>query len=164
MNYIVKLMCNQDMKLTGEQRQKFDRFVRKIYPCVIAVYLHGSRVKGYSISTSDTDVAVVVDKKHDILRRELEMMSEVGSNLPFSNSDVRVVDESSSKIFLRSIIKDSSVLYKRSELDRIRFEVGAMSKFYDQGYIREIYKYFLYKQIKEDKYDRGQSDLNQALG
>ena len=162
MDYKGKLIYNQDMKLTSLQIKRFHQFIHANNPQIIAVYLYGSRVKGYAIKSSDTDIGVVVDSR-DELENEREIVFQISNALPFKNSDVRIIDIKSAKIYVRNVIKNGKVLYVRSESDRIRFETKAMKLFYDQSYLRKIYEHFLYKQINEDKYGRGQTDLTEAL-
>ena len=65
-NYILPLWYYQDMivdrtmknLISRVQIAEFQKFMKKNYREVIAVYLHGSRVKDFANSKSDTDAAV----------------------------------------------------------------------------------------------------------
>lgn len=128
--------------------RKFTKFMKK-KPQVIAVYLHGSQVKGYAGKESDTDVAVVVEDK-DMIRDELRLMAEVAGELPVKNPDVRVIDRQSSPLFLFNIVRDGKLIYKRNSRKKVAFESFVLRKYYDTSYMRNIYEKYLYRSVKKE--------------
>ena len=152
-NYILPLWYYQDMKniISKAQKHKFQRFIKRNFREVIAIYLYGSRVKGYANSKSDTDAAVVVEDKNKV-KDTLDFMNQIASHLKVREPDVRVVDKDSSSAFLFQVIKEGKLLYERTREERENFEVQVLLSFFDTSRIRQIYREYLYKQIKEDAY------------
>lgn len=141
------------IKLVFDQK-KLDEVCRK--HGVIAVYAHGSRVKGYAASDSDTDIAVVVE---DRVKQERGSFSsyKVASEIEdvligVKDPDVRVVDFGSSPVFLFEIISDGEVVYQADESSRVSFEEGVLRSYYDAEYMRNIYRNYLYSDIKSMVY------------
>ncbi|OGC97667.1 hypothetical protein A2634_03020 [Candidatus Amesbacteria bacterium RIFCSPHIGHO2_01_FULL_48_32] len=132
---------------------------------VIVVYVHGSRVKGYARSDSDTDVAVVVGDKRPLrLNEEIKLIQEVEGTLEAREPDVKVVDIQSDKVFLFNVIRDGVVIYERSLAGRLEFEFRVVRRYYDQKRVREIYSYFLIKQAKDGSFGHRPTNITQALG
>ncbi len=134
-------------------REKLDEVCRKYG--VVAVYLHGSRVKDYAAPDSDTDVAIVVEDRNKLERGHFgsyKVASEIEDVLDVKNPDVRVVDFVSSPIFLFEIISSGEVAYQKDEISKISFESGALRSYYDAEYMRSIYRDYLYRDIKSMVY------------
>ncbi len=132
------------MKLEFDQKE-MEKIARKYG--VIAVYVHGSQVKGYAVSSSDTDVAVVIDDASKFsLLEEGGLMSKIEGVLRVKNPDVKVVDRTSEATFLFSVIKDNAVVYERDKQSRFEFEAEVMRKYYYSESRRGVYNYFLIKQ------------------
>ncbi|MBI5358082.1 nucleotidyltransferase domain-containing protein [Candidatus Amesbacteria bacterium] len=111
-------------------------------PNIIAVYFHGSRANGFASSKSDSDIAVVLNKRPKETSKIIDLV-ENQINLP--NPDIRLVDLESSPVFLFSFIKTGKVLYQKSNEDRVKFESMAMQKYYDTEHMRSIFRSYLYK-------------------
>lgn len=119
---------------------------------VIAVYLHGSRVKGYAAPDSDTDVAIVVKDKSKLKRgafSSYNVASELDDILNVKEPDIRVVDEGTTPVFLFEIISCNHVIYEQSTGNRVDFESLVMRKYYDSARIHDIYRQYLFADIKE---------------
>ena len=143
LNSMIKF--NFDQQKLGEVCRKYG---------VIAVYVHGSRVKGYAAPDSDTDVAVVVEDKEKQKRGgflSYDVANEIESVLKVLNPDIRVVDPNSSPIFLFEIIK-GQLVFERNCDDRIDFESSVMQKYYDTQAMDDIYRQYLFADIKERAY------------
>ena len=82
----------------------------------------------------------------------LDFMNHIASHLKVPEPDVRVVDKDSSSAFLFQVIKEGKLLYERTREERENFEVQVLLSFFDTSRIRQIYREYLYKQIKEDAY------------
>ncbi len=138
----------------GFDQQKLDEVCRKYG--VVAVYVHGSQVKGYAAPNSDTDIAIVVKDKsklrlgswgvYDVASEMEDVLSEA------REPDMRVVDKDSSPVFLFEIIKSGRVLYGEGLESRIEFESQVMQRYYDTEKMHNIYRAYLYSSIKEAAY------------
>ncbi len=118
---------------------------------VIAVYLHGSRAKGYAAPDSDTDVAIVVKDRSKLKRgafSSYNVAGEIEDILSIKEPDIRVVDRSSSPIFLFEIISCAEVLYQKNALAKLSFEEKVLESYYDTEHMRDIYRDYLYSDIK----------------
>lgn len=141
------------IKLDFDQ-SKLDEVCRK--HGVIAVYAHGSQIKGYAAADSDTDIAVVVEDRNKQERGSFssyKVASEIEDilNLP-GELDIRVVDSDSSPVFLFEIVKSGNLAYERDMEDRVEFESQAMQRYYDTEKMHSIYRTYLYSSIKEAVY------------
>ncbi|MFH2061506.1 MAG: nucleotidyltransferase domain-containing protein, partial [Candidatus Beckwithbacteria bacterium] len=69
-------------------------------------YLYGSFVTGKKRRGRDVDVAVVLEKKNKQNEAELGLILQkaLGQNQP--EIDLRIIDQDSSPVFLRNILKD----------------------------------------------------------
>ena len=131
---------------------------------VVAVYLHGSRAKGYAAPDSDTDVAVVVkDKKGMSLNSEIALIQEFEKVLRVENPDVKIVDFRGDKVFLFNVI-NGKALYAGEEREKSKFEFEVTRDYYDQKRIRDIYSYFLIKQAKNGNIGHRPANIAQAFG
>lgn len=122
---------------------------------VIAVYVHGSQVKGYAAPDSDTDVAVVVEDRSNLERgpfSSYKVANEIEDVMKIKNPDVRVVDKDSSPVFLFEIVSDGKIVYQKDEYSRSRFEEGVLRSYYDSEHMRDIYAGYLYADIKSSVY------------
>ena len=111
-------------------------------PNIIAVYFHGSRANGFASAKSDSDIAVVLNKRP---RETSRIINLVEDQIDLPNPDIRLVDLESSPVFLFSFIKSGKILYQKSNDDRIQFESIAMQKYYDTEHMRSIFRSYLYK-------------------
>ncbi|KKU29120.1 MAG: hypothetical protein UX80_C0006G0065 [Candidatus Amesbacteria bacterium GW2011_GWA2_47_11b] len=122
---------------------------------VTAVYVHGSRVKGYAAPDSDTDIAVVVENREKQKRGgflSYKVANEIEDVLRVKNPDVRVVDLNSSPLFLFEIISSGEVIYQKDDQVKLGFEEGALRAYYDTEYLREVYANYLFQDIKSAAY------------
>ena len=123
---------------------------------VTAVYVHGSRVKGYAAPDSDTDIAIVVKDKSKLKIGSwstYDAASEIGDVLSgVKEPDVRVVDKDSSPVFLFEIIKNGQILYGKDLESRVEFESQVMQRYYDTEKMHSIYRTYLYPSVKGAAY------------
>ena len=153
-NYSWVVYNLESMNKFGFDQVRLDKVCRKYD--VIAVYVHGSRVKGYAALDSDTDVAIVV---RDISKSKAgswgiyEVASEIEDVLSgLREPDVRVVDKDSSPVFLFEVISGGVCVYEKTSEDRVRFESEVMRMYYDTARIHDIYRKYLYASVKEGTY------------
>lgn len=130
-------------------RQKLEGVCRKYG--VVAVYAHGSQIKGYAAPDSDSDVAVVVKDRGKLEHGSwnYKVVNEIEDVLGVKNPDVRVVDPNNSPVFLFEIVSSGVCVYEKAPENRIAFESEVMRKYYDTARIHEIYRQYLYADIKE---------------
>src|SRR3989344_6288803 len=144
----VKCCYMDDLKIN---RQKLEGVCRK--HGVIAVYIHGSRVKGYAAADSDTDVAVVVKDK-----RKLEhggwgykVEHEIRDALKVKEPDVRVIDVGSSPVFLFAVVDGGVVIYESSADEKVKFEARVLRSYYDYQRLADVYRRYLFQAGKEER-------------
>ena len=138
------------MESINFDKQKLEKACRK--HGVVAVYVHGSRVKGYAASDSDTDVAVVVEDRKKQERGSFSsynVAGEIEEVLKVKNPDVRVVDSDSSPVFLFEVIKGGKLIYEKNVEIRIDFESMVMQRYYNTAKMHDIYRKYLYSDLKE---------------
>ena len=111
-------------------------------PNIVAIYYHGSRANSFASAQSDSDIAVVLNKKPVETTKIINLVED---QIKLTNPDIRLVDLESSPVFLFSFIKSGKVLYEKSRDDRVKFESMAMRKYYDTEHMRSIFRSYLYK-------------------
>lgn len=127
------------MELNHLQLEKLQNIFKKM-PQVLAVYLYGSRVKGYDLKSSDLDVAVVVDSIEGIDYGDLYF--KVSQNIKETEIDLRITTPQKDLVYLYEVI-GGKYIYQRSKADRINFETRVLKNFYDGKHIRDIYHHYL---------------------
>lgn len=102
---------------------------------VILAYLFGSTVRGEANCLSDIDTAVLFDStltKKEAFDLQLKLIVDLGDLLKTKNIDLVVLNDSP-LLLAFNIIRDGIIL-KSEERDRVRFETGIMSRYYDEKY------------------------------
>lgn len=127
------------MKLKLQSLEKLQNIFKNL-PLVVAVYLYGSRVGGYAAKSSDLDIAVIVDDIESVNYDDL--FSPISQIIKHVELDLRVASLKSDPIYLFEAIKGQCI-YRRSDRDKINFEVKVLKNFYDSQHIRDIYYYYL---------------------
>lgn len=119
---------------------------------ILAVYLFGSQITGFSSKESDLDLAVLVTDKNKISAKELlKLLLAKNSNLSV-NLHLSLIDMETSPIFLYQIVKNGVCVYEKEPYERIKFESRALSLYYDNEHLRNIYHYYLQRSFKEGNY------------
>lgn len=127
------------MQFDSKQLQKLQNIFKKM-PEVLAVYIYGSRIKGYAAKGSDLDIAIVVDDIKDINYDKFYFpISEIIKDVEL---DLRIVTPKQDLIYLYEVI-GGKFIYQRSKEDRIIFETRVLKNFYDGKHIRDIYHHYL---------------------
>lgn len=122
-------------------------------PPVKLAYLYGSYARGQENAKSDIDIAIVLEKEHG--KMVFGFPVDISVHIPGKEIDLRIVNEETEPVFLRSVLKNKVTLFARDERERIKFETKAMKKFYDTQHLRNLNFYYLKKSIKEGSYGRG---------
>ncbi len=108
---------------------------------VVAVYVYGSRLKGYNTAKSDLDLAVVVDDVDKINYQSLYL--KINQLFKKIEIDLRIVTAKSSPTYLFQVLKSGQCVYQRDEIEKVQFETKALKDFYDSQHLRDIYDRYL---------------------
>lgn len=119
---------------------------------VLAVYVFGSRLVDMAYPQSDLDIAVLVSNRKKLSERELlRFLKEKEINIPFS-LDLSCVDLESPPLFLFQIIKNGICLYEKNSFQKTNLESFILRLYYDNQHLRNIYRHYLQKSLKEGTY------------
>lgn len=117
---------------------------------VVLVYLFGSFARGEAHQESDIDIAVLFDKKikeGDYLKREgklIGVFSEIyqGREVNLTNLNI------SPPLLKQSVILEGKVIYEKSKIERIFFQVFTLHEYEDYLHLSRIYNQFLEAKIR----------------
>lgn len=113
------------MDLTNDQQQQLANLG------VILCYAHGSVVRGTTMRESDLDIAVLLaqaPQPADALRVMEQVRAILQPLAPTRELDIAFLNDSS-PLFQQVVAVEGTVLYERSEDDRIRLEFRAMHEY-----------------------------------
>ena len=119
------------MNITQAQLKKMQVLFRKYG--VILAYLFGSQARETAGPISDTDIAVLLPKKHSEKRRfeiRLALMRECAKILK-SDTDLVVFNDVSSLFFQYVILNEGKLIYQSSEEEAIDFESRTLGRYFD---------------------------------
>jgi len=138
-----------------ESIEKTLRLYFKNRPEVVLAYLFGSFIKSKTGRFHDIDIAVLVTPG---LEKELDhqmpygygacLNVEVAHVLKYSSIDI-VLLNSASPLLLRQVISTGKLVFCRSQMDRIRFEVTSLKRYADTEHIRRIKRLYLKQRIEK---------------
>ena len=120
-------------------------------PDIVLAYLFGSVARGQADSMSDVDIAVLLEPDltgEAALERQLELMLALDD---FSEREVQVtLLNQAPPVLAFQVIREGLLLYERSRLDKINFEVLVMKRYADLKPMLQFFKQTLFKQIREE--------------
>ena len=119
------------MNITQVQLKKIQALFRKYG--VILAYLFGSQARETAGPISDTDIAVLLPKKHSEKRRfeiRLALMRECAKILK-SDTDLVVFNDVSSLFFQYAILNEGKLIYQSSEEEALDFESRTLGRYFD---------------------------------
>ena len=119
------------MNITQAQLKKIQALFRKYG--VILAYLFGSQARETAGPISDTDIAVLLPKKHSEKRRfeiRLALMRECAKILK-SDTDLVVFNDVSSLFFQYAILNEGKLIYQSSEEEALDFESRTLGRYFD---------------------------------
>ena len=119
------------MNITQAQLKKIQALFRKYG--VILAYLFGSQARETAGPISDTDIAVLLPKKHSEKRRfeiRLALMRECAKILK-SDTDLVVFNDVSSLFFQYVILNEGKLIYQSSEEEALDFESRTLGRYFD---------------------------------
>jgi predicted nucleotidyltransferase len=125
--------------------------VLKRYP-VVAAYVYGSAASGKMLSTSDLDLALVLEAPpdpYDRLQMELKIQADVEDAMAFAPVDVRAINDA--PIMVRgNIVQNGIRVYESDRGARVDFEVATRKRYFDFAPVaRRLQKAFLEHVLKE---------------
>ncbi len=122
---------------------------------VVLVYLFGSFVKSTTGRFHDIDIAVLVAPG---LEKELDqempygygacLNAEVSHVLKYYSIDFTLLNHAP-PLLLRRVISTGKLLFCRSEMARIRFEVASLKRYSDTEHIRRIKRLYMKQRIEK---------------
>lgn len=115
-------------------------------------YLYGSYARGQETPKSDIDIAIVLEKNHGKMSFGLPVSVPV--YIPGKEVDLRIINEETEPVFLRSVLKDKIILHVKDEKTRTDFETKAMKKFLDTEHLRRLNYNYLKKSLEDGSYGR----------
>ncbi len=113
-------------------------------------YLYGSYARGQENDKSDIDIAVVLENTDE--KMVFGFPADIFIHIPGKEIDLRVINEKTEPVFLRSVLKDRLLLFAKDEKTRTNFETRAMKTFFDTQHLRNLNFYYLKKSLKEGGY------------
>lgn len=119
---------------------------------ILAVYVFGSQITGPKNIESDLDLAVLVTDKSKVSVRELLGLLLKSKSDFLADLHLSLIDLETSPLFLYQIVKNGFCVYEKEPYERIKFESQALSLYYDNEHLRNIYHYYLQKSFKEGSY------------
>lgn len=122
---------------------------------VVLVYLFGSFVKSTTGRFHDIDIAVLVTPG---LEKELDqkmpygygscLNAEVAHVLKYYSIDLILLNYAP-PLLLRRVISTGKLIFCRSEMVRIRFEVASLKRYSDTEHIRRIKRLYMKQRIEK---------------
>ena len=100
---------------------------------VSLAYLYGSAGTGRMTPFSDVDIALVIDPALTPLERlklVLALQVDLADGCELSNADVRIINDAP-LVFRGRVVSDGTLLYARSESERIAFETTTRAEYFD---------------------------------
>lgn len=113
-------------------------------------YLFGSRAKGFSVSESDFDIAVLFKEKNnsfDFFDEAIYLKEALREYFP-NEVDIVALNNTTS-LFKYEVISNGILLYADDPNFRIDFEVLSVKEYIDDQYLRDIYYQALNRRIEE---------------
>ncbi len=126
----------------NEDAKKIAKIVNKLFfeeKAVLFCYLFGSTAYDKTISTSDIDLAVYLDKEEckDFFEKRLELIAKFSKNL---KKETDIVILNTAPPFLRYVVlKEGKLIFERDEGQRIDFELKSLNEYFDFKPILDMY-------------------------
>ncbi len=118
---------------------------------VVLLYLFGSVARGTSHKESDVDIAVLFNNKirrNQYLQLESRLI-EFFANF-YSDKEINVVNLNiSSPLLKQAAVLEGKLLYKRSDTDRIFFEINTLREYEEYAHLSKIYNKFLNQKLRK---------------
>lgn len=138
-----------DKNIFIERCSEFIIKINEKYPVNLA-YLFGSRAKNTENVMSDIDIALYFTNNYDVMNDALVRGDIIELGFEFFKIDVDVVSLNYAPLLLKyEVIKDGIIIFEKSPLGRIEFEVKVMREYLDFKYYSDIYDEKILKSFKK---------------
>ena len=122
-------------------------------PDVVVAYLFGSLAQGRATPRSDVDIAILLADASDILAVADRRLQLIGAVEPFVRGDVEVVIlNSASSVLQHEVLHKRHVIFERSRMARVDFEVRAGKIYADEQPHREFFTEAIFKELREGRF------------
>jgi len=117
---------------------------------IILVYLFGSEARNEAHQESDVDIGILFDKKvnkEDYLIREGKLI-DFFSGI-YLKKEINIVNLNiSSPLLKQNVILEGKLLYKKSNLERIYFQINTLQEYDEYSHLNNIYNEVLNLKLK----------------
>ena len=114
-------------------------------------YLFGSQARGKTGPLSDIDIAVYLDKRHNLFLFRLHFQEEIDRQLKGRRSSDLVILNNAPLVLQYEIIKNGKVL-KESKPQRIQFETRVLRNYLDTEKMRYFYASSLKTSFQKERH------------
>jgi predicted nucleotidyltransferase len=122
-------------------------------PDVVVAYLFGSLAQGRATPLSDVDIAILLADAPDILAVADRRLQLIGAVEPFVRGDVDVVIlNNASSVLQHEVLRNRHVIYERSRMARIDFEVRPGKIYADEQHHREFFTKAIFTELREGRF------------
>jgi uncharacterized protein len=122
-------------------------------PDVVVAYLFGSLAQGRATPHSDVDIAILLADAPDILAVADRRLQLIGAVEPFVRGDVDVVIlNNASSVLQHEVLRNRHVIYERSRMARIDFEVRSGKIYADEQHHREFFTEAIFTELREGRF------------
>ena len=127
-------------------------------PEILAAYLFGSRTKGTATRKSDIDIALLIDEKKMKPKAgmEIDYSMLIEEHTGLKNVDVKILNLSP-LYFQYEVLKNSTLIFCRDEIRRIRYEAHLTVDYLDYKPYLDYFDRRMHEHIKEGTYGPGLS-------
>ena len=121
---------------------------------VLLVYLFGSYLRRTDRPFHDIDVAVYVSPQqlhrlnHEPYGYLAFLISQLAHLLKSNCVDVAILNNAP-PLLQREVVSKGKLIFRRSEPDRIRFEIGALTRYVDTAHLRNIKRLYMKRRIEK---------------
>lgn len=117
---------------------------------VVLAYLFGSEARKETHKESDVDIGVLFDKRvnaKEYLKREGKLISFFGEIYP--KKEINIINLNiASPLLKQTVILEGILLYVRSEVERISFQIETLREYEEYLRLSDIYSQFLDLKLK----------------
>ncbi len=124
---------------------------------ILMAYLYGSYAKGTPHSRSDIDVAIYLQHKVDDNKYPYGYRAEIIAELIklTGNNKIDLIILNDVPTFLKfQVIRYGTLIFTRSEAERIEFHAGTIAKYLDVKYLLAIQHKFMSKRLADGTYGK----------
>ena len=122
-------------------------------PDIVVAYLFGSLAQGRAKPRSDIDIAILLADTSDILAAAERRLQLNGAVEPFVKGVVDVVIlNNASSVLQHEVLRNRHVIYERSRMARVDFEVRAGKIYADEQPHRDFFMQAIFAELRESRF------------